>query len=111
MDTDASPSASAPPPFQINNGKHTFTLDDVPSTRFTEILRDWWNSLCQPDQVAFLIRQSFPEEARKLTEHARTQDSKSNVKKEEIAIADRRGTFEEEERINTLSERQPIPEV
>ncbi|KAK9043869.1 hypothetical protein V6N11_072193 [Hibiscus sabdariffa] len=82
MDTDASPSASAPPPFQINSGKHTFTLDDIPSTRwpqrlqefqawmdtqkltresnyeilsefvsrFTGILRDWWNTLSQPDQ-------------------------------------------------------------
>ncbi|KAK9020364.1 hypothetical protein V6N11_010388 [Hibiscus sabdariffa] len=33
MDTDASPSTTAPPPFQINNGKHIFTLDDIPSTR------------------------------------------------------------------------------
>ncbi|KAK8494421.1 hypothetical protein V6N12_055674 [Hibiscus sabdariffa] len=93
MDTDASPSASAPPPFQINSGKHTFTLDDIPSTRwpqrlqefqawmdtqkltresnyeilsefvsrFTGMLRDWWNTLSQPDQVVFLTRQSFPE--------------------------------------------------
>ncbi|KAK8972710.1 hypothetical protein V6N11_012904 [Hibiscus sabdariffa] len=93
MDTDASPSASAPPPFQINSGKHIFTLDDIPSTRwpqrlqefqawmdtqkltresnyeilsefisrFTRILRDWWNTLSQPDQVVFLTRQSFPE--------------------------------------------------
>ncbi|KAK8980710.1 hypothetical protein V6N11_073025 [Hibiscus sabdariffa] len=93
MDTDASPSASAPPPFQINSGKHIFTLDDIPSTRwpqrlqefqawmdtqkltresnyeilsefvsrFTGILRDWRNTLSQPDQVVFLTRQSFPE--------------------------------------------------
>ncbi|KAK8515574.1 hypothetical protein V6N12_075610 [Hibiscus sabdariffa] len=93
MDTDAPPSASAPPPFQINSGKHTFTLDDIPSTRwpqrlqefqawmdtqkltresnyeilsefvsrFTGMLRDWWNTLSQPDQVVFLTRQSFPE--------------------------------------------------
>ncbi|KAK8999124.1 hypothetical protein V6N11_070301 [Hibiscus sabdariffa] len=93
MDTDASPSASAPPPFQINSGKHTFTLDDIPSmrwpqrlqefqawmdtqkltresnyeilsefvSRFTGMLRDWWNTLSQLDQVAFLTRQSFPE--------------------------------------------------
>ncbi|KAK8971827.1 hypothetical protein V6N11_075654 [Hibiscus sabdariffa] len=93
MDTDASPSASAPPPFQINSGKHTFTLDDIPSTRwpqrlqefqawmdtqkltresnyeilsefvsrFTGMLRDWWNTLSQPDQVVFLTRQSFLE--------------------------------------------------
>ncbi|KAK8991029.1 hypothetical protein V6N11_062054 [Hibiscus sabdariffa] len=33
MDTDASPSTSAPPPFQINSGKHIFTIDDIPSTR------------------------------------------------------------------------------
>ncbi|KAK8493539.1 hypothetical protein V6N12_055104 [Hibiscus sabdariffa] len=93
MDTDASPSTSAPPPFQINSGKHIFTLDDIPCTRwpqrlqefqawmdtqkltresnyeiisefifrFTGILRDWWNTLSQPDQVVFLTRQSFPE--------------------------------------------------
>ncbi|KAK9025606.1 hypothetical protein V6N11_038467 [Hibiscus sabdariffa] len=93
MDTDASPSTAAPPPIQINSGKHIFTLDDIPSTRwaqrlqefqawmdtqkltresnyeilaefvsrFTGTLRDWWNSLSQPDQVAFLTRQSFPE--------------------------------------------------
>ncbi|KAK8575414.1 hypothetical protein V6N12_063087 [Hibiscus sabdariffa] len=92
-ETDASPSTSVPPPFQINSGKHIFTLDDIPSTRwpqrfqefqawmdtqkltresnyeiltefvsrFTGILRDWWNSLSQPDQVAFLTRQSFLE--------------------------------------------------
>ncbi|KAL4385202.1 hypothetical protein GQ457_15G008620 [Hibiscus cannabinus] len=93
MDTDASPSTSAPPPFQINSGKHIFTLDDIPSTRwpqrfqefhawmdtqkltresnyeiltefvfmFTGTLRDWWNSLSQPDQVVFLTRQYFSE--------------------------------------------------
>ncbi|KAK9011314.1 hypothetical protein V6N11_044166 [Hibiscus sabdariffa] len=93
MDTDASPSASAPPPFQINSENHIFTLDDIPSTRwpqrlqefqawmdtqkltresnyeilsefvsrFTGILRDWWNTLSQPDQVVFLTRQSFLE--------------------------------------------------
>ncbi|KAK8982974.1 hypothetical protein V6N11_054959 [Hibiscus sabdariffa] len=93
MDTDTSPSVSAPPTFQINNGKHIFTLDDIPSTRwpqrlqefqawmdtqkltkesnyeilselvsrFTGILRDWWNTLSQPDQIVFLTRQSFPE--------------------------------------------------
>ncbi|KAL4273873.1 hypothetical protein GQ457_13G012330 [Hibiscus cannabinus] len=93
METEASPSASAPPPFQINSGKHIFTLDDIPSTRwpqrlqefqawmdtqkltresnyeilsefvsrFTGILRDWWNTLSQPDQVVFLTRKSFPE--------------------------------------------------
>ncbi|KAK9029792.1 hypothetical protein V6N11_026894 [Hibiscus sabdariffa] len=93
MATDASPSASASPPFQINSGKHIFTLDDIPSTRwpqrlqefqawmdtqkltresnyeilsefvsrFTGILRDWWNTLSQPDQVVFLTRQSFSE--------------------------------------------------
>ncbi|KAK8563661.1 hypothetical protein V6N12_035804 [Hibiscus sabdariffa] len=93
MDTDASPSTSTPPLFQINNGKHIFTLDDIPSTRwpqrfqefhawmdtqkltresnyeiltefvsrFTGTLRDWWNSLSQQDQVAFLTRQNFSE--------------------------------------------------
>ncbi|KAK8504932.1 hypothetical protein V6N12_033186 [Hibiscus sabdariffa] len=93
MDTEASPSTSAPPLFQINSGKHIFTLDDIPSTRwpqrfqefhawmdtqkltresnyeiltefvsrFTGTLRDWWNSLSQPDQVAFLTRQNFSE--------------------------------------------------
>ncbi|KAK8506371.1 hypothetical protein V6N12_034107 [Hibiscus sabdariffa] len=93
MDTDASPSTSTPPLFQINTGKHIFTLDDIPSTRwpqrfqefhawmdtqkltresnyeiltefvsrFTGTLRDWWNSLSQPDQVAFLTRQNFSE--------------------------------------------------
>ncbi|KAK8596538.1 hypothetical protein V6N12_065024 [Hibiscus sabdariffa] len=80
-----------PPLFQINSGKHIFTLDDIPSTRwpqrfqefhawmdtqkltresnyeiltefvsrFTGTLRDWWNSLSQQDQVAFLTRQNF----------------------------------------------------
>ncbi|KAK9045323.1 hypothetical protein V6N11_059208 [Hibiscus sabdariffa] len=93
MDTEASPSTSAPPLFQINSGKHIFTLDDIPSTRwpqrfqefhawtdtqkltresnyeiltefvsrFIGTLRDWWNSLSQPDQVAFLTRQNFSE--------------------------------------------------
>ncbi|KAK8506378.1 hypothetical protein V6N12_034114 [Hibiscus sabdariffa] len=93
MDTDASPSTSTPPLFQINSGKHIFTLDDIPSTRwpqrfqefhawmdtqkltressyeiltefvsrFTGTLRDWWNSLSQPNQVAFLTRQNFSE--------------------------------------------------
>ncbi|KAK8535314.1 hypothetical protein V6N12_056836 [Hibiscus sabdariffa] len=93
MDTDASPSTSIPPLFQINSGKHIFTLDDIPSTRwpqrfqefhawmdtqkltresnyeiltefvsrFTGTLRDWWNSLSQQDQVAFLTRQNFSE--------------------------------------------------
>ncbi|KAK8568400.1 hypothetical protein V6N12_006953 [Hibiscus sabdariffa] len=93
MDTEASPSTSAPPLFQINSGKHIFTLDDIPSrrwpqrfqefhawmdtqkltresnyeiltefiSRFTGTLKDWWNSLSQPDQVAFLTRQNFSE--------------------------------------------------
>ncbi|KAK9032912.1 hypothetical protein V6N11_017954 [Hibiscus sabdariffa] len=41
MDTDASPSAVAPPPFQINSGKHTFTLDDIPSTRWPQRLQEF----------------------------------------------------------------------
>ncbi|KAK9010518.1 hypothetical protein V6N11_043402 [Hibiscus sabdariffa] len=41
MDTDASPSTSAPPPFQINSGKHTFTLDDIPSTRWPQRLQEF----------------------------------------------------------------------
>ncbi|KAK8555333.1 hypothetical protein V6N12_009481 [Hibiscus sabdariffa] len=93
MDTDSSPSTSTPPLFQINSGKHIFTLYDIPSTRwpqrfqefhawmdtqkltresnyeiltefvsrFTGTLRDWWNSLSQQDQVAFLTRQNFSE--------------------------------------------------
>ncbi|KAK9005494.1 hypothetical protein V6N11_042925 [Hibiscus sabdariffa] len=36
MDTEASPSTSAPPLFQINSGKHIFTLDDIPSTRWPQ---------------------------------------------------------------------------
>ncbi|KAK9032917.1 hypothetical protein V6N11_017959 [Hibiscus sabdariffa] len=41
MDTDASPSVAAPPPFQINSGKHTFTLDDIPSTRWPQRLQEF----------------------------------------------------------------------
>ncbi|KAK8558817.1 hypothetical protein V6N12_042111 [Hibiscus sabdariffa] len=36
MDIDASPSTSTPPLFQINSGKHIFTLDDIPSTRWPQ---------------------------------------------------------------------------
>ncbi|KAK9032337.1 hypothetical protein V6N11_056608 [Hibiscus sabdariffa] len=117
MDTDASPSASAPPPFQINSGKHTFTLDDIPSTRwpqrlqefqawmdtqkltresnyeilsefvsrFTGMLRDWWNTLSQPDQVVFLTRQSFPEVLQILhTFFLGNQDDLKTLKKKEF---------------------------
>ncbi|KAK8993222.1 hypothetical protein V6N11_033325 [Hibiscus sabdariffa] len=41
MDTDASPSTSAPPPFQINSGKHIFTLDDIPSTRWPQRFQEF----------------------------------------------------------------------
>ncbi|KAK9011413.1 hypothetical protein V6N11_044264 [Hibiscus sabdariffa] len=41
MDTDASPSTSTPPPFQINGGKHKFTLDDIPSTRWPQRFQEF----------------------------------------------------------------------
>ncbi|KAK8568397.1 hypothetical protein V6N12_006950 [Hibiscus sabdariffa] len=41
MDTEASPSTSAPPLFQINSGKHIFTLDDIPSTRWPQRFQEF----------------------------------------------------------------------
>ncbi|KAL4388769.1 hypothetical protein GQ457_09G024330 [Hibiscus cannabinus] len=117
MEAEASPSASAPPPFHINSGKHIFTLDDIPSTRwpqrlqefqawmetqkltresnyeilsefvsrFTGTLRDWWNTVSQPDQVIFLTRQNFPEVLQILhTVFLGNQDDLKALKKKEF---------------------------
>ncbi|KAL4281917.1 hypothetical protein GQ457_03G000800 [Hibiscus cannabinus] len=38
---EATPSATAPPPFQFNNGKYTFTLDDIPSTKWSQRFQEF----------------------------------------------------------------------
>ncbi|KAL4310549.1 hypothetical protein GQ457_01G014840 [Hibiscus cannabinus] len=114
---EATSSATTPPSFQFNNGKYTFTLDDIPTTRwsqrfqefqawmetqkltresnfdilsefvsrFTGLLRDWWNTVGQPDQVFFLTRQSFHEVLQILhTVFLGSQDDLKVLKKKEF---------------------------
>ncbi|KAL4333562.1 hypothetical protein GQ457_07G041620 [Hibiscus cannabinus] len=114
---EATPSATTPPSFQLNSGKYTFTLDGIPSTkwsqrfqefqawmetqkltresnfdilsefvsRFTGLLRDWWNTVSQPDQVFFLTRQSFHEVLQILhTVFLGSQDDLKVLKKKEF---------------------------